>query len=99
MVESDEIYERLAVLRPQHRGLRIARVNRLGVQGKWDELSAAGRSDRTRSNRSRYGATDARGGVWQLGRCMVPLAAISHPSPRGRSAIDHKVAKPQRATL
>ncbi len=40
MVESDEIYERLAVLLPQHRGLRIARVNRLGAQGKWDELNA-----------------------------------------------------------
>ena len=38
MVESDEIYERLAALLPQHRGLRIARLPHLASREKWDEV-------------------------------------------------------------
>ncbi len=40
MVESDDVYERLAALRPQHRGLRIARLPHLASRGKWEEVSA-----------------------------------------------------------
>ena len=38
MVESDEVYERLVALRPQHRGLRIARLPHLASREKWDEV-------------------------------------------------------------
>lgn len=38
-VQSDEVYGRLALLQPDHRVLRIARVHYLAAQGRWEELT------------------------------------------------------------
>ncbi len=40
MVESDEVYERLVVLFPEHRALRIARLPHLASRKNWEEVSA-----------------------------------------------------------